>query len=113
MDREKREALVLVETGDYETALVALRALARVTQVMPPRLALVLVPPGSRTEASALPGTAWFEEDLPPEVYSGLSPQERLFVDAWAARRMPKERPGDQLPWDAPGHIPPDSTSDG
>lgn len=108
MDSENREALVMVEAGDYETALIALRALVRVTQVMPPRLALVIPSEGSIAEASALPGTAWYEDDLPPEVYADLSPQEQLFVDAWRARRIPKRRPGDHLPWDAPGRLPPD-----
>ncbi|MFD3530191.1 hypothetical protein [Streptomyces sp. NPDC058664] len=106
---EKREVLVLVEDGDWETVVVALRALGPVTQLLPPRLALVALPAGPRrTEASELPGTAWYEDDLPPEAYDRLSDQEQLFVNAWRARRTPKQRPGNHLPWDAPGHLPPD-----
>ncbi|MFE4663931.1 hypothetical protein ACFRI7_09545 [Streptomyces sp. NPDC056716] len=105
---EKREALVLVEDADWETVIVALRALGPVTQLLPPRLALFALPADPRTQVPELPGTAWYVEDLPPEVYDRLSEQEQLFVGAWRARRTPKQRPGNHLPWDAPGHLPPD-----
>jgi xanthine dehydrogenase molybdopterin-binding subunit B len=47
----------------------------------------------------------------PPDV-AGLSEAETLFVDAWRSRldRPAKVRPGDGLPWDAPGFEPPDPT---
>ncbi|MFF0478328.1 hypothetical protein [Streptomyces sp. NPDC004284] len=105
---EKREVLVVVEEGDWETVIVALRALGPVTQLLPPRLALVALPADSRAAAPELPGTAWHDDDVPPGTYDRLSDQEQLFVNAWRARRTPKQRPGDHLPWDAPGHIPPD-----
>ncbi|GAB2937722.1 hypothetical protein [Streptomyces heilongjiangensis] len=105
---EKREALVLVEDGDWETVIVALRALGPVTQLLPPRLALVALPADPRMQAPELPGTAWYEDDLPQRVYDRLSEQEQLFVNAWKVRRTPKQRPGNHLTWDAPGRIPPD-----
>jgi hypothetical protein len=107
MAAEHGEVLVIVEDGDYDTVLNDLRALATVTQMLPPRLALVSLPagPGAVVE---VPGTAWYEDDVPPKIYDGLSTQERLFVDAWRSRRLPKVRPGDHLPWDAPGFLPPD-----
>jgi hypothetical protein len=38
-----------------------------------------------------------------PEALAALDEGERLFAAGWAAGRAPKERPGDGLPWDAPG----------
>ncbi|MGK5530645.1 hypothetical protein [Streptomyces sp. URMC 129] len=104
MDGEYREALVLVGDHDFEIVIEELHALATVTQVLPPRLALVLLP----AAPPDIPGTAWYVEDVPTDVYRDLTPEERLFVDGWRARRHPKPRPDDHLPWDAPDHEPPD-----
>jgi hypothetical protein len=42
-------------------------------------------------------------------VLQELDDGARLFVEAWLAPpRDPSERPGDGLPWDAPGFQPPD-----
>jgi hypothetical protein len=103
---EQTEALVIIE-GDFGTVLSDLQALATVTQVLPPRLALVALPPAGRASIE-VPGTAWYEADVPAEVFDSLSDQERLFVDAWRSRRTAKQRPGNHLPWDTPGFEPPD-----
>jgi hypothetical protein len=111
MGDEQTEALVIVEGGDFDTVLSDLRALATVTQVLPPRLALVALPPAGRTTIE-VPGTAWYEVDVPADVLDRLSDQERLFIDAWRSRRTGKERPGNHLPWDTPGYVPPDWPTD-
>jgi hypothetical protein len=60
-----------------------------------------------------VPGIGCFAAELPPDVEASLSPQEKLFVHAWRLRGTPdfvtKHRPGDGLPWDAPGFLPPDA----
>ena len=45
-----------------------------------------------------------------PTDVAGLSEAEMLFVDVWRARldEPAKQRPGDGVPWDAPGFEPPD-----
>ncbi|HET6949126.1 MAG TPA: hypothetical protein VFI47_02060 [Acidimicrobiales bacterium] len=108
MAAERREALVIVERGDFDAAVEALRAVGLVTQVLPPRLALVAPPPDWTGPGPAVAGVAWYEDDVPDEVVAGLSERERLFVAAWRSRAAGKVRPGDHLPWDAPGRLPPD-----
>jgi hypothetical protein len=109
MDDDYREALVIVRDADYESVINELRAHATVTQLLPPGLALVALPAGPGAATPDVPGAVWYEDDVPADVYNRLSAQERLFVDAWRLRRFAKERPGDHLPWDAPGYQPPDS----
>ena len=107
------EALVILDGADHEEALGALRRNAVVTQFLPPRLALVALPTNLR--AVHLPrwrGATVYEDDVPGAVLDKLSEQERLFVSAWATRRIGKERIGDHLPWDAPGYSPPDRPPD-
>lgn len=99
------EALVILDASDPQ-ALEALRRDAVVTQFLPPRLALVALPLGTRVLKSR--GATLYEHDVPGAVLDKLSENERLFVSAWASRRVAKERTGDHLPWDAPGYSPPD-----
>jgi len=97
------------EAADYQEALGALRRNAVVTQFLPPRLALVALP--TDLQALHVPqvrGATVYEDDVPDAVLDKLSEKERLFVSAWATRRVGKERIGDHLPWDAPGYSPPD-----
>jgi hypothetical protein len=93
---------ILVIAADEE-ALARLRTYAAVTQVLPPRLELA-VPRGPRPD---LPGIRWYEEEPAADVVERLTPDERLFVSARQARRTPKTRTGDGLPWDASGRLPP------
>lgn len=108
MADERREALVIVATGDYDAVVEQLRAIGPVTQLLPPRLALVDVGPEPVSPRPSVAGAAWYEDDVPDDVLANLSDQERLFVAAWRSRRAPKARPGDHEPWDAPGRLPPD-----
>ena len=81
-----------------------------VDQRLPPRLLVVRGEADRLDHASRLPGVvAAIVDRLPERVLDQLDPTERLFAQAWVAGRRPKVgRPGDGLPWDAPGFEPPD-----
>jgi hypothetical protein len=100
----RHDILVLIDRDrDSRAVLDALRRVAQVTQILEPRLALV---------AGEVPvdvtGATAYVDDVPDAVLDTLSPVERLFVSAWRSRRSGKSRPSEGLPWDAPGHLPPD-----
>lgn len=103
-----REFLVLLETRLADEALAQLRAVANVTQVLPPRLAIVQADRETTARAARIEGVLGVYDDAVPEVPPDLTPSERVFVSAWEARRQPKTRPGEGLSWDAPGFLPPD-----
>lgn len=101
---DRRDLLVVIDRdADADRVLASLRGVAQVAQVLPPRLAL-LTGDGPVT----VPGATVYTEDVPDSVLAELSPVERAFVSAWRSRRAGKRRPGAGLPWDAPGHLPPD-----
>ncbi len=101
------EVLVVVDDpARYAAAVAALRRVGVVTQLLPPRLAVVRIAPGS--DLPHVPGTTVYVGR--PDV--DLSKSERIFVDAWLARDQPKDRVGDGLPWDAPGFEAPDWSPD-
>jgi hypothetical protein len=102
------EQLVVLTADGADQALVEVRALAPVTQMLPPRLLLVRAEPDARTTIRGLPGVIGLF-DRAADVSVELSPQERIFVEAWAARAAPKTRAGDGLDWDAPGFEAPDT----
>ncbi|MBE3201938.1 hypothetical protein IHE48_13305 [Frankia sp. CH37] len=86
------------------TALDVIGRWAQVTARLPPRLALVIVPPGRLADATAVPGVLGvFAADVPAELAAALDPRERLFVDGWLARAVAKPpRPFEGRPWDEP-----------
>lgn len=105
-------------TAAAEAPLPALRAAARVTQVMSDRVVLVQAEgPELVATLRAVPGVALVltEPEAEPSVDDavGLDEKERLFVAAWRARARPKQRPGEGLDWDAPGFLPPDRPGGG
>jgi hypothetical protein len=103
------ERLVILETRDAASALAELRALTAVTQVFGPRLALVRAEhPDIVTRIARIKGVLGVHSGTLGSVPSDLTPEERTFVSAWEMRQRPKERPGEGLPWDAPGFKPPD-----
>jgi hypothetical protein len=106
------ELLVRVDHDEAANALARLREKFSVTQVAPPRLAVVERPPDTlEPELRDTPGVvAVAGPEVPDDFKQGLSPEEALFVAAWERRMQePKsDRPGDGLPWDAPGFSPPD-----
>lgn len=108
MAQEFVEALVVLDQAAAAGGqLEELRQHAVVLQWLPPRIALV------RAQANiplpeAVQGTRWYLGAVPAEVAADFTPTERLFVDAWLSRREAKTRPGEGLPWDAPGREAPD-----
>lgn len=106
------EILIVLEPGRMAEVLPALRAAATVTQVFPPRLLLLRTDETDQVAALAgvLLATA---TSVPAQVRADLTPEEEMFVAGWEARRRGKaERPGQGLPWDAPGFLPPDAPPD-
>jgi hypothetical protein len=106
-----QEILVVVADGvDFREAVEQWRRSGTVTQLLPPRLAL-LVP--DTDPPPHVPGTRWYLDDVPADVLLDLAPHERIFVAAWRDRRarrgVAKDRPGDGVHWDTPGFQPPDA----
>ena len=103
-----RELLIVLESKRASETLAQLRAVANVTQVFPPRLALVQAGPDARARAARIRGVLHVQDDPTRELPADLTPAERIFAAAWQARQQPKTRTGEGLPWDAPGFEPPD-----
>jgi hypothetical protein len=93
-----REHAIVVPDGTRFAEVVAQLGDA-VVQLFPPRLALVR----EVGEWPNLPEGAFYVD----QVESDLRPNEKLFVEAWRKRMENKDRPGEGLPWDAPGFTPP------
>jgi hypothetical protein len=107
------ELLVRVDDDEAADTLARLGERFRVTQVAPPRLAVVEQEPGTHEAGLRdIPGVvAVAGPEVPDDFRKGLSPEEALFVAAWERRMQEpqsEDRPGEGLPWDAPGFSPPD-----
>ncbi len=87
-----------------------LRAFGSVVGRLPPRLVLLAAPAERAAEVTGVPGVAGaFTGELPPALRETFDEAERLFADAWVARHTEEPPPpGDGLPWDSPGRLPPD-----
>jgi hypothetical protein len=73
-------------------------------QRLPPRLVIVAADEEALRGLESNPKVrAVFTGDVPQETLERLDEPERLFAGGWNERRRPKQRPGDGLPWDAPG----------
>jgi hypothetical protein len=97
--------------GAARTAIDALRAVVPVSGAYPPRLALVALSAETAARIAGEPYVAGvFTGTVPDEIVATLDAGERIFVAGWLARGSgsPKRRPGDGMPWDAPGRLPPD-----
>jgi hypothetical protein len=104
----------LLAAADVDATLADLSGSVTVTQRLPPRLAVVEGSPRTAEALRARPGVlAVGDPDLPAAVRAGLTETERLFADAWALGRQPKERRGDGRSWDAAGFSPPDEPRQG
>lgn len=82
-----REHLVVLASEQAEAALAGIEAAAPVTQLLRPRLLLVLADPDARDNIRRIPGVLGVYGTAPDSEPLGLLPEEQLFVDAWAARR--------------------------
>lgn len=108
MTGPSRETLVILDPAAVDTALRAIADVARVVQFLPPRLALVAATVDPE-QLPAIPGVRQVCEQATIDVSAmDLSDEERVFIQAWQARRQPKVRPGEGLQWDSPGFHPPD-----
>jgi hypothetical protein len=107
-----REHLVILELGLADQARAKVEAVAVVTQVLRPRLLLIRADPKAEERVARIAGVVGVYDAAPSQTSSDLSPDERVFIAAWAARRQLKTRPGEGLPWDAPGFLPPDAPTD-
>lgn len=103
----EREVLALIPRDQYPESIEKLRRAFTVTQILPPTLALVVLPPGRSQSIPDIPAVTFYLDNVPAEILDNLTATERTFVQAWLARRAAKQRPGDQLPWDSPGYTPP------
>ena len=102
------EILVVLEPHGAADAVAPLRAVATVTQYLPPRLALVAGDADLTGRIAAMPGVVAVHDAGTPAPLDAPTEEERMFLAAWAARQRPKTRPGEGLSWDAPGMSPPD-----
>ncbi|UZF42861.1 hypothetical protein [Rhodococcus rhodochrous] len=103
-----REHLVVLVPERADATLADVEAMAPVTQLLRPRLLLVLADPDVREGIRRIPGVLGVYDTAPDGEPLGLSLEEQLFVDAWVARHAPKTRPGEGSNWDTPGFEPPD-----
>jgi hypothetical protein len=96
------EALVELNPG---STLEAIAPAVEVRQRLPPRLAIVAADEdGLRALARSPEVLSVHTAHVPKQVLARLDEPARTFAAAWNERRRPKQRPGDGLPWDAPGH---------
>ncbi len=103
-----QEALLIVDSPNPDQVLSQAGELVRLTQRLPPRLAIIVGESSQLEAVRDLPGVVGvFEAVVPDSVLQRLNPTERLFAEAWVAGRQPKSRPGEGLPWDAGGYEPP------
>ena len=108
MSDAPRELLIVLESRPASETLAQLRAVANVTQVFLPRLALVQAGPDTMARLARIRGVLHVYDDPARKLPADLTPAERIFAAAWQARQQPKTRTGEGLPWDAPGFEPPD-----
>lgn len=109
MTEVPREHLVILESSVADQARAKVESVAVVTQVLKPRLLLIRADAKAKERVARITGVVGVYDDLPLQTLSDMSPEEHLFINAWAARRQPKTRPGEGLPWDTPGFLPPDA----
>lgn len=105
-----REVLLLLggTTAEWERSDRASGSY-RVVGGFPPRMVVAEV--DDLEELRRDPGVRLIvEEAVPEEVLGELTEGEKLFLNGWLLKQASaeKKRPGDRLPWDAPGFTPPD-----
>lgn len=109
MTEVPRERLVVLQPGAADQARAKVESVAIVTQFLKPRLLLIRADATAEERVSRIAGVIGVYDSLPSHISSDMSPEENLFIKAWAARLQPKTRPGEGLPWDTPGFLPPDA----
>lgn len=104
------ERLVVLSPAAGHAALAELQARYPVLGTLPPRLAVADLDDGQADALRRLPSTEAIISDPAEPLPPSLIESERLFGQAWQRRRQGgvRERPGEGLPWDAGGFLPPD-----
>lgn len=104
-----REVLVVLDAERAAQARSAVGAHAHIVQELLPRLLVCHCDESSLAAVRAVAGVvAVCVDEVPQRIAATASDEERLFIDAWKLRRVPKgPRVGDGLDWDAPGFVPP------
>ncbi len=105
MSKTSPVLVILLENSD-PAELARLQLTYQVSSMLEPRIAILEVGDvdlAVLAERQGLEGV--YSDTIPPEVLSRLHPEEQLFVEAWSLQRTSrqKQRPGEGLPWDAPG----------
>lgn len=110
MKTGEREVLFILAAEGVEETLTRLQQHVRIEHVLRPRVALARAPGDLALQTlQRIPGVSVAAAlPLPEAVWPRLTPTEQLFIRAWLQRQVPKTRPGEGLPWDAPGFEPPD-----
>jgi hypothetical protein len=106
-----QQVLVILD-ADQTAALQQVLAACRNLQVGSNRVLTLECPPAEVAKLQAMSGVTVVTADNPLfPMGQSLTAGESLFVDGWLRRikeAQSKQRPGDALPWDAPGFTPPD-----
>lgn len=104
---EAQEWLVLLDQHASQAAVAGLREIAEVLYVIPPRL--VVVSASDDAALQAVPGVLHVLDSVPESLLRSLQPDEAIAARAFMQRKADRgPRPGEGLPWDAPGRKPPD-----
>lgn len=104
-----RELLLILNSSLANQALRQLESVVIIAQILRPRLVLIRDAPGVQERLSGISGVEGVYDVIPPDLPANLTFAERVFISAWEARQHPKSRPGEGLPWDAPGFVAPDA----
>jgi hypothetical protein len=102
-----QEWLVVLDERASQAAVAGLRQIAEVLYVVPPRL--VVVSASDEAALQAVPGVLDVLDSVPESLLRSLEPDEAIAARAFMQRKADRgPRPGEGLPWDAPGRQPPD-----
>lgn len=106
---ESQELLVVLAPGAGQTSRDAVAVIAPVLHSASDQVFAVRGDAAQVARVRQVPGVSLVLVGHESEnVLRNLSPTEELFAKAWLMARQPKQRKGEGLPWDAPGHLPPD-----
>lgn len=106
------EYLIILRSNLANQVLEQVRAVATVTQTLPPRLVLIRAEAGVQARLAGIAGVAGVYNETPPDLPPDLTRTESLFISGWESRQRRKPRPGEDLAWDAPGFVAPDAPPD-
>jgi hypothetical protein len=109
---EMQERLIILESPPLERTLETIKTHYQIVQRLSNRMVIIaLREEQSETPLSDIQGIRLVSSgEVPEEIWGTLDEDEALFVRGWSKRRLEKgakERHGEGLNWDTPGHQPP------